>query len=129
MTRFKGAAQCCATRIGEMGWSEKPGWLVRPQGHQLVFNSQFLPLEIMDSHVVARRVFEFCSDGCIKTLVTLTQLPNACFKAHERHLLFEGLPRPGPGRPDGSQPTPTARDRSAIRGGPGKEISGNRAAR
>jgi len=73
----------------------------------------------MNSDVIAGGVFEFGFDRRVQTLVTLTQLPNACFQAHEVCLLFRGSRTlTGKEIPALPQPTPTARGRPGVRFGP-----------
>jgi hypothetical protein len=61
---------------------------VRPEGGDLILYSKLLSFQIVDTHVVASRVFHLCGDRRINALVALTQLANACFQAHQRLLLL-----------------------------------------
>ena len=77
----------------------------------------------MDSYVIARRVFEFGGDCRLETLMTLTQLPNTCFQAHEVHLLFRGWRSlDWKGYSSLPQPTPTARGQPGVRFGLGEKV-------
>jgi hypothetical protein len=88
--------------------------LVRSKRGDLVLYSKLFPFEVVDSHIVASRVFQLGVDRRVEALVTLTQLFDACFQAHERLLLFRG----GPalflkGISALLNPTPTASGRAA----------------
>src|SRR5689334_16619079 len=75
-----GADASSAVRSGRA--RDRPG-LVRPQRRDLILYPEFLPFELVDSYVIARRVLKFLGDGRFETLVTFTQLSNACFQAHQ----------------------------------------------
>lgn len=50
---------------------------VRPERGDLVLYPEFLSLELMDTHVIASRMFEFGGNSRIQPLVTLTEFLDA----------------------------------------------------
>ena len=62
-----------------MTWEQPlPGRdLVGPQRCDLVFYSQFLPFEFMDTRVIASRMLQLGQDGRVELLVAFTQFLDA----------------------------------------------------
>src|SRR6185295_17288349 len=96
------------------GNSQPPAGLVRPQRCDLILYPEFLSFELVASYVIAWGVFHFLSDGRFETLVTFTQLSNACFQAHQvSPVLRAGGALTGKGFPDFRDP-PRPRTTSAA---------------